>query len=404
MARGTISKKQNRRDYWEIQIDMGLDPVTGRRRRKSQTLKGTRKDAEKLRTQLLHRLDTDRLTASKPVTLGKYIERWLENSAAIHVRSVRTLDGYRSIARAHLLPKLGHIRLDQLRPAHIEGYYKHALTAGRADGKAKHLSAQTVKHHHRLLKQILKHAVRHNLLVRNPADMVDPPFVERKERPVLDTDELLALDEASKETRYYPLVFIASRRGLRLSELLGLQWRHIDLQRKALSVEQALHHTRDGRIVYQAPKSAASRRMISMNNRTVELLTHMSAASRRAIPTWTPDTPVFANPDGTPWLPSSVSHGVKKLMVKIGRPDASLHSLRHSHTTAMLNATDNPKTVQGRLGHASIITTFDLYSHVMPDRELEAIARLSAIMGDDTMEMVVPMADKMADNGQIAAD
>ena len=87
MARGTISKKQNRRDYWEIQIDMGLDPVTGRRRRKSQTLKGTRKDAEKLRTQLLHRLDTDRLTASKPVTLGKYIERWLENSAAIHVRS-----------------------------------------------------------------------------------------------------------------------------------------------------------------------------------------------------------------------------------------------------------------------------------------------------------------------------
>ena len=58
MARGTISKKQNRRDYWERQIDMGFDPVSGRRRRKSQTLKGTRKDAEKLRTQLLHRLDT----------------------------------------------------------------------------------------------------------------------------------------------------------------------------------------------------------------------------------------------------------------------------------------------------------------------------------------------------------
>ena len=138
--------------------------------------------------------------------------------------------------------------------------------------------------------------------------------------------------------------------------------------------------------------------------RTVELLTHMSAASRRVIPTWTPDIPFFANPDGTPWLPSSVSHGVKKLMVKIGRPDASLHSLRHTHTTAMLNATDNPKTVQGRLGHALIITTFDLYSHVMPDRELEAIARLSAIMGDDTMETVVAMADKMTDNGHIAKD
>jgi len=397
MARGTISKKQNRRDYWEIQIDMGFDPVSGRRRRKSQTLKGTRKDAEKLRTQLLHRLDTDRLTASKPVTLGKYIERWLENSAAIHVRSVRTLDGYRSIARAHLIPKLGHIRLDQLRPAHIEGYYKYALTAGRADGKAKHLSAQTVKHHHRLLKRILKHAVWHDHLVRNPADRVAPPAVQHKERPVLDTDELRALEEVSADTRYYPLVFIASRTGLRRSELLGLQWRHIKLEQKTLSVERAMHRSDNGAIVYQEPKSDFSRRTIELNDRTTELLTRMRDASEGVISEWSPETPVFANVDGTPWLPSSVSHGIKKLMAKIGRPEAGLHSLRHSHATALRGAGVRLEIIQRRLGHSSISTTADLYTHIMPGMGRDAIAKLSVIMGDDGMEKAAKMADNTAD-------
>ena len=201
------------------------------------------------------------------MTLSEYLGQWVRDYVASKTKS-RTLEGYAGIVTTHLVPKLGHIELADLTSAHVQEFVARQLKDGRLDGKPGGLSPPTVVHHYRVLSEALTHAVRWGLMPRNPAEVVSPPKPHKTEMVVMDSGGLSRILEASRTALdgvYGPVIDLAAYTGMRRSELLGLTWKHVDLEFASLSVVQVLHRLRDGRIVYEPPKSAKGRRQVALS-------------------------------------------------------------------------------------------------------------------------------------------
>lgn len=374
--RGSIRKRSN--GSWTFILDQGRDPATGKRRQQWVSVKGTKKEAEKRLAELIHQLDTGGFVKPAKLTVADFLRQWLRDYVATNVRP-RTAEGYAHIIERHLVPALGALYLTQLQPGDLQRYYKQALTSGRKDRTPGGLSARTVHHHHRVLSEALSHAVKWGLVARNVAQAVDPPQPRKAEMRVLDSEGIGRVLEKVKGTRWYPVFHLAAYTGLRRSELLGLRWGDVDLDLATLSVVQVLHHLRDGSIIFQEPKTAAGNRMIALSPSAVlQLRAHRERQEADFIlvgKTLTPDTLVFCNADGTPFLPQSVSHAFMREARSLGYHGVNFHSLRHSHASLMLKQGIHPKIVQERLGHSSIAITLDTYSHVAPGLQAAAAMR-----------------------------
>jgi integrase len=220
--------------------------------------------------------------------------------------------------------------------------------------------------------------VRHGILTRNVGEAVDAPRPEHKEVTMLGANEIRLILDASKEAPYYVVFFTKAYTGLRRSELLGLRWGDVDLEKSTLSVVQTLHQLRGGRYIFREPKSKRSRRQIALSPSLAILLWDHQLKqehTRRLLgKSLEPADLVFSHPDGTPIRPNSITRAFHKIAQSLDLKGARLHDLRHAHATIMLEQGVHPKIVQERLGHSSVSTTLDIYSHVVPGLQ-EAAAR-----------------------------
>src|SRR4030042_2030018 len=149
--RGHIVKRG--RNSYTIVVNLGRAPTTGKRRQQWVSLKGAKKDAERVLADMLHNLDKGGFVKPSQMKVADFLEQWLKDYAATNT-APRTVERYNEIARLHLIPHLGVIPLTKLRPDHIQAYYTKELQQGRLDGKGG-LSPQTVLHHHRVLSDTL---------------------------------------------------------------------------------------------------------------------------------------------------------------------------------------------------------------------------------------------------------
>ena len=155
--RGHIRKRGG---SWALVVEIGRDPQTGKRRQQWRTVHGTKKDAERELRELMQRIETGGFAKPSRLTVGAFLERWLRDYAASNT-APRTLEGYRGIVRRYLLPEFGSLEIEQLAPRHIQSLY--GLMSKRG------LSARTVLHTRRVLKEALGHGVRWQILQRNVA-------------------------------------------------------------------------------------------------------------------------------------------------------------------------------------------------------------------------------------------
>jgi len=358
-------------------VDRGRDLETGKRQRHTATVRGSKKDAERELRAAITRLETGAYVRPTKLTVGDYLEQWLQSYAKVNT-GPRTYERYEEIAHAHLIPALGCIPLVALQPQHIQSYYAKALHSGRRNGGGG-LSEQTVLHHHRVLYQALKHAVKHGVLVRNVAEAVDPPRPERKEMAALGPEAVNIFLEASRPTPYYVLFYTDVYTGLRRSELLALRWCYVDLDMAVLSVVETLHQLHNREFVFRQPKSRKGRRQIALSP-SVALLLRQHRAKQET--DWrqlglklSPNDLVFSQPDGSPLQPDSITQAFKRLTRSIGVQGLRLHDLRHTHATLMLRQGVHPKIVSERLGHSTVAITLDTYSHVLPGLQEAAAIR-----------------------------
>lgn len=378
--RGHLEKRT--KDTWRIRIEVGKGP-DGTRQRASYAFQGNKRAAEAELSRLLGELSTGAFVQPSRMTVGPYLEWWLENVAKDRV-APRTYERYIQIVRLHLIPALGQHRLQQLHPLHIEACYRSALTGGRArrDKHSGKLSAASVLQHHRVLHKALGDAVRRKMLPVNPCDAVTPPRVSQPEMRALDEDETARVLDAARGGDWYTPIVLAVTTGLRRGELLGLKWSHIDLEAGTLTVARSLQQTRDG-LQFKEPKTAKSTRTISLPQLAVEALTaHKAEQARLRLamgPAYHDQGLVFAKPDGGPMRPDALSQAFRALVKRLGL-GVRLHGLRHSHASQLLRAGVPVKVVSERLGHSTAMLTLNTYAHVLPGQQEEAAAMIDSAL------------------------
>ena len=375
---------QRSKGSWSIVIDEGKDPLTGKRIQQWHTVKGTKRNAQKFLNEIL--VSKEKGTYVKPtrLSLGDWLEQWLDGYVAMHT-TLRTQESYRSIINRHILPSLGSIPLSQLQPQQIQSYYAQALSSGRTDKKGG-LSARSVLYHHRILTEALSHAVKMGILIRNVAELVDPPRVERAKMSTLTPDEVFIFLDAAKDTSYYVFFSTLICTGLRRGELLALRWRNLDLDSSTITVVETAYKLGNGEYIIKEPKTPHSRRSVSLPPSLVKLLREYRADQEllriQLGINLNNDDFVFIRPDGSPLNPNAVTLAFKRIIRKAGLKHIRLHDLRHTHATLMLKAGIHPKIVSERLGHSNIGITLDTYSHVLPGLQ-EAAAEIFDKMLDE---------------------
>jgi len=368
--------RQRGKNSWRIQIYTGTGS-DGKPIRHLETVRGRKGDAQRRLTELLSSLDKGVYTPPGRLTVAENLNRWLEGYVLTNC-SQRTFDGYQSIIDTHLIPDLGHIQLKRLNSQDIQSYYGKAM-----DKAGKDLSARTVHHHHRVLSQSLKYAVRQGYLGRNPAELVDSPSPKGRAMRTLTPSEVGVLLDMAKDNRYYPVIYTALSTGLRQAELLGLRWRDIDLDMMSISVSQVLYK-RKGIYQFKEPKTAHSRRRVAMTPK-LALFLREYRAERESL-SWQLGQPlnldnlVFANVEGEPFNPSVLSHDFGRMVKRIGLEGVRFHDLRHTFASLMLLRGAKPKVISEALGHSSVAFTMDTYSHIIEGMQEDAMALLDEVL------------------------
>ena len=362
---------------WAIILDVP-DPATGKRRRKWHSFSGTKRGAQIECSRLITEISRGAYLEPSKLTLSAFLEQWLT-----HIRSQvapRTFERYEELARKNIAPLLGQAVLMKLRPAQISAAYAEALKSGRRAGQGG-LAPRTVHHMHRILRQALALAVKWNLIVKNPADDVDPPKVERGKMRALDPTETAELIDHFRLTRMFMPVLLGVLCGLRRGEVTALKWRSIDLDRGQMAVDESTEQTRAG-IRSKETKSGRARTVALPSLVVEELRKHRVKQAEELLRVGvrhSDDVFVVAQEDGKSLQPNSLTHEFVRLLAKHPRlPRVRYHDLRHSHATHMLASGVHPKVAQERLGHSNVGITLDLYSHVLPGMQADAAAKVDA--------------------------
>jgi integrase len=364
--------------HWAIVISV-RDPATGKRKRQWHSFTGTKREAQAERIKLLAASNAGTAIEPTKTTIAAFLDRWLAHMAS--QISPRSHERYTEIVKKNLVPALGAVVLTKLQPVDISTVYAKALASGRRDGRGG-LSASTVVYMHRVLKQALQQAVTWNLLARNPADGIKPPKIERRRMTVYDTDQTADLIEAARPTRLFIPVLLGVTTGIRRGEAAALRWRHVDLNRAQIAVEESAEQTKTA-VRYKPPKSGKARTVALPASVVEELRAHRVRQAQGLLKLGvrlSDDSFVVAQADGSPLQPRSLTHAFELFLAAHKLPRIRLHDLRHTHATAMLKAGVHGKIVQERLGHSTIAITLDIYSQVVEGMQEEAVERVDAAL------------------------
>ncbi|MHB9112922.1 MAG: tyrosine-type recombinase/integrase [Thermoleophilia bacterium] len=379
--RGYIRKRG--KNSYLVAVFAGRDGLTGKKRYKYMTVRGRRKDAEKVLQTELHRVNSGMpliLPEKGRVTVRQHFETWLESYARMATRPT-TFESYRFLVKKYIIPALGDLRLEQLQPQHLQRLYAEKLSRGRADGQGG-LSPRTVQYLHVRIKQGLKYAVKWGLVGRNVAELVDPPRQVKKEMKTLTVAEVQTFLAAMRTDRLFALWRLALGTGMRRGELLGLRWQDIDFEHKHLTVRQQLVLV-NGRPLFQEPKTKKSKRLIPLSVEMIDVLREhrLKQAEDRLLATDYSDLDlVFAGPGGEPLDPGDMVKRFEFRLQKAGLKRVRFHDLRHTFATLALQAGVQLKTVQETLGHEDIATTGNTYQHVIRSVQEEAIRKVEDLI------------------------
>jgi integrase len=379
---GHVTERPKGSGRWLIRYDLGADPATGKRHRVNATYRGDRKAAEKELRRLLKTADDGAHVDPARITVRDWLARWLDTVKA--EVAPKSHERYSEIVNHLLAPALGNLPLGKLAPVHIQDCYTALASGGRRDGKPGGLSPQTRRHIHRVLNAALARAVEQQLLTRNPAEVFRKrqPRVERKEMVTLTVKQSQQLLAALRPSRLYWPVLLALAAGMRRGEILAVRWRNADLERGAIRVLESLEQTKAG-LRFKPPKSGKVR-VITLPAFAVEELRRLKREQAETLlmlgVRQDGAALVCGRGDGEPLQPRSLTHEFAVFMKRHGKtlPRVRFHDLRHSHATQLLGAGLHPKVAQERLGHSTITTTMDIYSHVTAQMHEDAATRIDA--------------------------
>lgn len=367
---GSIRHRGNR---WTVILEIGRDEA-GKRIQKWDRSFATKKAAKERLTEVLGESQKGTYVPPSKESLTTYMRSWLDGREA----SLRpsTLHGYRKNFRAHIEPRIGAYKVQQLTPDIIGRFYAELQAERR-------LAPRTVRHVHTLLHRALGDLVRRQQLSRNPAEFVELPKVTQEEMRVWAPTDVRAFLEHVRDDRFYALWVTALATGARRGELCGLSWRSLDLDTGTASITDTLLDV-GHQVVLGKLKTARGRRVVALAAETVAALrAHLTAQKVERLAfgaDYNPDGYVFVREDGAPLHPAWVTRAFTQRVKAAGVPMIRLHDLRHTSASLGLAAGEPITVVSERLGHAKTSITLNVYSHTLPGQHREAADKLAAVM------------------------
>lgn len=364
-------------------VSAGIDKLTGERNRVRKTIKSPVPIGKR-------ELNSQLNEFHKSVMLGEYVkdntqtiaallDEWLESQKISKSIRIKTLGGYTQITNDYLKTYLGKLKIADLKAEYIE---KGIGLISKHKGKRikKQLSDRTVFTCYRVLNACLNWATKRDIIPANPMNKLSPPKYMKKEPKTISNKDfqkvILYLNDHSDWT--VSPVSLLLRTGAREGEILGLQWGDVDFDNNILSIQRTISQINaTSQLIIEPTKTVKSRRSIYLSNECLEILRQRRDEQIKEVKQlggklkdsdfifgWiTEETKEWGL--YKPYIPASIGQAYRRACKYYGI-ESSVHKLRHTHATVLLKRNFNPKIVQERLGHASITTTMDIYSHALP--------------------------------------
>jgi integrase len=282
--------------------------------------------------------------------------------------------------RTRLLPYFGHFYINKIKPTDIMQFYdllsKDTQFIRKKDNNGnktlKPLSGKTILEYHRLLRAMLAKAVYWQIIVSNPAERVQAPKTRKPKRKYYDDNQckillenLETLDE--EQIKYKTAIILTIFTGVRLGELMGLEWDDINFKDGIVCVNRSSQYLAEKGVFTKTPKTESSIREVGIPDFVVSLLEEYKSwydnQKEFCGELWIDSNRLFVQADGKPMHPSTISKWFVKFVEHIGLPVINFHGLRHTNATLLIAQNIEVPIVSARLGHAQLTTTLNFYVH-----------------------------------------
>ena len=373
---GSIEKRG--KNSYRLTVSEGFD-LNGKPMIHRKTVHATKKDAEVELAKFVTEVQNGLVVDGKSLRFSEFTEIWKRDYGSKELAPT-TYKRYCRMLETRLLPYFGHFYINKIRPTDIMKFYdllekdtQLVRKKGNNGAKTKKpLSGKTILEHHRLLRAMLHKAVYWQLIVANPAERVQAPKARKPKRRSYDDEQTKILLEnlerlSIEETKYKVAIILTVFTGVRLGELMGLEWQDIDFKNGIISINRSSQYLSDMGVFTKTPKTESSIREIAIPKFIISLLEEYKLwyEEQKSIygELWTNSDRLFVQADGKPMHPSSISKWFVKYVSTIGLPVINFHGLRHTNASLLVAQNVDIAVISARLGHAQISTTLDFYVH-----------------------------------------
>lgn len=373
---GSIEKRGT--DTYRLVYFCGKN-LDGSPARHTKTVHCTKKEAKLELAKFVADVEKGNVIEGNSITFEEFTEIWKRDYGSKEL-APSTYRRYLGMLESRILPYLGHFKLDKIKPTDIMKFYDmldkdtqiRRVKCNNGYRTLKPLSQKTILEHHRLISAMLHRAVYWQLLFSNPCERVQPPKSKKPKRRYYDDEQckvlLSNLNELSvDDIKYKTAITLTLFTGVRLGELMGLEWSDIDFTNGIVSINKSSQYLADKGVFTKTPKTESSIRDVAIPDFVVSLLEEYRLwyEMQKSIygELWTNSDRLFVQSDGKPMHPSTISKWFVKFVKEIGLPVINFHGLRHTNATLLISQNIDVAVVAARLGHAQITTTFNFYVH-----------------------------------------
>lgn len=296
----------------------------------------------------------------------QYVISLKEDRGAKH----STISSYKDLS-ARIIPVIGHIRLKDLRPDHLNDLYTTLAQEGQNKRTGGKLSAKSILEHHRLISAVLEQATKEGLVPFNVASRATLPKVERREVNYFQPEQVAAIRDALElePIKWRTITHLFLITGARRGEVLGLKWENVDFDGSRIRICNSVLYRADRGIYEDTPKTSSSGRYVSLPAETMQLLRQYRAwqnEERLKLGEYFDFQGfVFSQDNGKPMHPDSVTSWLAKFSKRHDLPHINPHAFRHTMASMLYFKHIDSVSISKRLGHSKVSTTTDIYAHVI---------------------------------------
>jgi integrase len=375
----------------KYRIMFDISSANGARKQRTETLNGvTKKQAEAILAKRKAAVLNGEFSMDASMTMNELFDRFMQTKE--DRLAPGTLTRYDGLLRLYLQPAFGLKKVTSVRPVD--------LLAAYAQWTKRSVSGRTVQHASDLLRNVLRRAVKWDIIARSPCASLDaddlPKVIEPETVALTEPEVRQLLEEAKNPTRrcttrgyltagntFHPIIAFALYSGCRLGEILAVRWQDIDFGQKLTTISRSLTDTKRARLTYKRPKNDKCR-LINISDSLIAILrSHhaVQAAEKIAMgPAYKDEDLIFAKPDGSPMPPWLFSSAFRNFIKRSGLRRIRFHDLRDTHASLLAKAGVPIEVISKRLGHSDISITYARYIKVYRDRDIEAAEAFDRIV------------------------